>query len=52
MTSDRTYRRGLLDRAGTGRDRESLGQQFDPEVVDALTEALDLAPEREQASEA
>ncbi len=50
MTSDRTYRRGLsVERALT--EIESLaGSQFDPEVVQALTEELCLAPENERAA--
>jgi len=52
MTSDRTYRRGLSTEQALEEIESLSGSQFDPEVVDALTEALDLAPEREQASEA
>ena len=52
MTSDRTYRRGLSIEQALEEINNRAGSQFDPEVVEALTIELDLAPERELASEA
>jgi len=52
MTSDHTYRRGLSIEQALEEIRSRAGSQFDPEVVEALTVELGLAPEREAASEA
>jgi diguanylate cyclase (GGDEF)-like protein len=52
MTSDHTYRRGLSIEQAQEEIRNLAGRQFDPEVVEALAVELDLAPEREPASEA
>jgi diguanylate cyclase (GGDEF)-like protein len=52
MTSDHTYRRGLSIEQALEEIQHRAGSQFDPEVVEALTIELGLAPEREPASEA
>jgi len=52
MTSDRTYRRGLSTEEALEEIRSLSSRQFDPEVVEALTVELGLAPEREEASAA
>ena len=51
MTSDRTYRRGLSIEQALEEIRSLSGSQFDPEIVEALTVGLGLAPEREEVSE-
>jgi diguanylate cyclase (GGDEF)-like protein/putative nucleotidyltransferase with HDIG domain len=43
MTSDRVYRGRLTPREALSELRRCAGTQFDPEVVDALTEELELA---------
>jgi diguanylate cyclase (GGDEF)-like protein/putative nucleotidyltransferase with HDIG domain len=43
MTSDRVYRGRLTPRAALSELQRCAGTQFDPEVVDALAEELDLA---------
>ena len=52
MTSDRTYRRGLSVEQALAEIQNRAGSQFDPEVVEALTVELGLAPERQGASAA
>lgn len=49
MTSDCTYRRALSTEQALEEIEELAGSQFDPEIVQALTEALELSGEREQA---
>jgi len=51
MTSDRTYRRGLSIEQALEEIQSRAGSQFDPEVVEALTVELGLAPEVEALSE-
>jgi diguanylate cyclase (GGDEF)-like protein/putative nucleotidyltransferase with HDIG domain len=43
MTSDRVYRGRLAPRAALAELRRCSGTQFDPDVVDALAEELELA---------
>ena len=49
MTSERTYRHRLSPIAAMTELHRCAGTQFDPEVVEALAEELELAPEREPA---
>ncbi len=46
MTSTRTYRMALTQEFAFSELRRNAGTQFDPEVVDALQQALDKAGER------
>jgi diguanylate cyclase (GGDEF)-like protein/putative nucleotidyltransferase with HDIG domain len=46
MTSDRVYRMSVGTEAARAELQRCAGSQFDPEVVDALLEALDSADER------
>ena len=47
MTSDRTYCRGLSIEQALSEIQSRAGSQFDPEVVQALTEELGLTPGNE-----
>ena len=49
MTSERTYRHRLSAMEAMTELHRCAGTQFDPEVVEALAEELDLVPEREPA---
>jgi hypothetical protein len=44
MTTDRSYRRALPEAEAREELRRNAGTQFDPEVVDALFEAIEAAP--------
>jgi HD-GYP domain-containing protein (c-di-GMP phosphodiesterase class II) len=51
MTSERTYRRGLTIERALEELHDRSGSQFDPDIVEALTEVLDQAYDREPAGQ-
>lgn len=42
MTNDRPYRKAMLDSEAIGLLREGEGSQFDPEILDAFIEMIDV----------
>ena len=49
MTSERTYKTGMSVEQALEEIRSRAGSQFDPEIVDALTEEIGLVSERDEA---
>jgi len=51
MTSERTYRKGMSIEQALKEIQNRAGSQFDPEIVDALTEEIDLVSKRDETVE-